>query len=105
MSDAWSVFNLNPSAGDEAIRRRYLELVREFPPERAPQRFAEIRKAYDELRDPVARVRRRLFMEDRPGDLDGLIDEFRKQTSAVRIPTAALLNLANEICPAEKTFP
>ena len=97
MSDAWSVLNLNPSASDEAIRRRYLELVREFPPERAPQRFAEIRKAYDELRDPVERVRRRLFMEDHPEDLDGLMDEFRKQTSTVRIPTSTLLNLANGI--------
>lgn len=97
MSDAWSALNLNPSASDEAIRRRYLELVREFPPERAPQRFAEIRKAYDELRDPVERVRRRLFMEDRPEDLDVLMDEFRKHTSTVRIPTSALLNLANGI--------
>lgn len=95
MSDAWSVLNLKPSASDEAIRRRYLELVREFPPERAPQRFAEIRAAYDELRDPVERVRRRLFIESRPADLDGLMDEFRKQTSTVRIPTSALLNLAN----------
>ena len=30
---------------DETIRRRYLELVREFPPERHPTRFAAIRAA------------------------------------------------------------
>ena len=95
MSNAWSVLNLNPSANDEAIRRRYLELVREFSPDRAPQRFAEIRKAYDELRNPIERVRRRLFMEAGGEDLDGLINEFRTQALDVRIPTSTLLNLAN----------
>ncbi|MEO1999409.1 MAG: J domain-containing protein [Planctomycetaceae bacterium] len=97
MNDAWSVLNLNPSASDEAIRRRYLQLVREFSPERAPERFAEIRKAYDDLRDPIERVRTKLFMEDGREDLDGLIDEFRQQASDVRIPTSTLLNLANAV--------
>jgi DnaJ-domain-containing protein 1 len=95
MSDAWSVLNLSPSSSDDVIRQRYLELVREFSPERAPQRFAEIRKAYDALRDPVERVRRRLFIEDCPDDFDCLLDEFREQTSTVRIPTSILLHLAN----------
>jgi len=95
MNDAWSVLNLNPSASDDAIRRRYLELVREFSPERNPERFSEIRKAYDELRDPVGRVRRQLFAEEGVGELDGLIGEFRQQASDVRIPTSTLLNLAS----------
>lgn len=95
MSDAWSVLSLNPSSSDDVIRQRYLALVREFSPERAPQQFAEIRKAYEALRDPVERVRRRLFMGDQPENTDCLMAEFREQTSAVRIPTSILLNLAN----------
>lgn len=94
MNDAWSVLNLNPSASDEAIRRRYLQLVREFSPESDPAKFTVIRKAYDELRNPVERVRRRLFADVNDEELDRLISEARRQASSVRIPTSTLLNLA-----------
>ncbi len=92
-NDAWSVLGLEPSVSDQAIRQRYLQLVREFSPEHAPQRFTEIRKAYDELRDPIERVRKRLFTASHSEQLDGLIAEYRQQASVSRIPTAALLNL------------
>ena len=35
---------------------RYLELVRQFPPDQAPERFAAVHAAYDALRDPARRL-------------------------------------------------
>ena len=40
MTDPYEVFGLPDDSDDEAIRRRYLELVRQYPPEHQPQRFA-----------------------------------------------------------------
>ena len=38
------------------IRRRYLALVRDFPPDRAPERFLEYRAAYEALSDERKRL-------------------------------------------------
>jgi curved DNA-binding protein CbpA len=40
---------LGVSADDAAIKQRYLALVRACPPDRAPDRFQEIRQAYEAL--------------------------------------------------------
>ena len=40
MNEPHQVLGVEPDADDETIRRRYLELVREFPPERNPEKFA-----------------------------------------------------------------
>ena len=51
MTDPYQVLELPPDSDDEAIRRRYPELVRRFSPERYPEKFAAIRTAYESLRD------------------------------------------------------
>ena len=52
MPTAHETLGVSNTASEAEIRSRYLQLVREFAPDRAPERFAEIRAAYDELRDP-----------------------------------------------------
>ena len=61
MTDPYAVLGLPPDSDDEAIRRRYLELVRQFSPEHHPEKFAAIRAAYEQLRDLNTRLRYRLF--------------------------------------------
>jgi curved DNA-binding protein CbpA len=61
MSDPYEILGLPRSADEAETRRRYLELVRQYPPDRDPSRFAEIRAAYDQLRDPVRRLESQLF--------------------------------------------
>src|SRR5438067_2529743 len=61
MTDPYAVLGLPPDSDDEAIRRRYLELVRQFSPEHHPERFAAVRAAYESLRDLNTRLRYRLF--------------------------------------------
>ena len=41
MRDPFTVLGVDENAGDAEIRRRYLALVRDFPPDRAPDRFRE----------------------------------------------------------------
>jgi DnaJ-class molecular chaperone len=84
-----------PSDADEAqIRNRYLELVREFPPDRAPERFAEIREAYDALRDPLPRAERRLFHFSSHDSMKQLQTDIRKHLAAAPLTMDVLLSLA-----------
>jgi len=93
MTDPYEVLGLSRDADEAAIRRRYLELVRQYSPEREPQRFAEIRSAYDHLRDPVVNLETRLFDHRSWHTLDALLAESQHDVRARRIPTQTLLSL------------
>src|SRR5262249_61973790 len=75
VNDPSSVLEVPTDADDDAIRRKYLELVRRFPPEQNPERFAAIRAAYEALKDVNTRVRHRLFERGRRETIDTLIEE------------------------------
>ena len=46
----FKVLKLNlETATKEEVKKQYLNLVREFPPEREPHKFREIREAYEKL--------------------------------------------------------
>jgi curved DNA-binding protein CbpA len=94
MTDPYDTLGLPAHAHDDAIRRRYLELVREFPPERAPERFAAVRTAYERLRDRDTRLKHRLFEVGRRGTLDGLIEEVACRTPRRRLTLSQLLAAA-----------
>lgn len=94
MADPYEILGVARGADDAEIRRCYLELVRQFPPERAPERFAAIRGAYDELRDPVTRLTSQLFDLADGDTLDSLQDEAKRRLRAARIPVESLLKLA-----------
>jgi curved DNA-binding protein CbpA len=67
---------------DEQVAARYRALVRAFPPDRAPERFGEIRRAYEALADRRSRVRARLeYMEEGAPSL--------RQGPPPRLPPAA----------------
>jgi curved DNA-binding protein CbpA len=93
MSDPYEVLGLPGDADDETIRRRYLELVRQFPPERAPDRFASIRQAYEALRDLNTRLRHRLFEAGHKESIETLIEEMTCRTSRRRVPLKTLLSV------------
>jgi DnaJ-class molecular chaperone len=56
MRDPFTVLGVDESAGDAEIRARYLALVRDFPPDRAPDRFQQYRAAYEALSDERKRL-------------------------------------------------
>ena len=94
MVDPYQILGLSQDASEDEIRQRYLALVREFSPERAPQRFAEIRNAYDQLRDPVVSLERRLFNVTASDTFDSILASEQKRVARQRIPTSVLLSLA-----------
>ena len=96
MTDPYEVLGLEPGCGETEMRRRYLELVRENPPDRQPERFAAIREAYDRLRDPQQRLHSRLFDLDTNDSLETILSDVRRRLRTKRIPLATLLGLAEQ---------
>lgn len=93
-SDPYEVLGLPCSAAEAEIRARYLQLVREFPPDRAPERFAVIRAAFDELRHPARRLNQQLFELRSRDSLEALAADLRARLRNARLSTEALLSLA-----------
>src|SRR5262245_50626606 len=91
MIDPYQVLGLPPEADDEAIRRRYLELVRQYPPEHHPEKFTEVRAAYEQMRDLTTRLRYRLFEAGKHESVDALIEEVTCRSPRRRLPLEALL--------------
>ena len=57
MINHYEILGLESNADARQIKRAYFDLVREFPPERFPEKFKEIRAAYDALSDEGNRAR------------------------------------------------
>src|SRR5262245_23719938 len=94
MSDPYAVLGLPADSDDAAIRQRYLELVRQFTPEHHPRRFAEIRAAYESLRDLDTRLRYRLFEAGKRETVDAIIEELTCRSSRRRVSLKQLLRVA-----------
>ena len=96
MNDPYEILGLTTDAVEAEIRRRYLELVRQYPPDRAPERFTAIHAAYEALRDPARRLQAQIFEFETTSDsLETLSDDLRHRLREARLPLAALLNLAD----------
>lgn len=93
MNDPHMELGLPADADDGTIRRRYLELVRQFSPEHHPERFAVIRAAYERLRDRNARVRYRLLEAGRKETIEAIVEEIACRSSRRRASLKTLLSV------------
>ena len=93
MSDPYQVLGLPADSDDDSIRRRYLELVKQFSPEKHPEKFAQVRQAYESLRDQTTRLRHRLFEAGRNESVDVLIEELSCRNLRRRLSLATLLSV------------
>jgi curved DNA-binding protein CbpA len=93
MDDPHVVLGLAADADDDTIRRRYLELVRQFSPEHHPEKFAAIRAAYERLRDRDTRVRYRLFEAGRKETIESIVEEIACRSSRRRVSLKTLLSV------------
>jgi curved DNA-binding protein CbpA len=93
MDDPYAVLGLPSDCDDDTIRRRYLELVRQFSPEHHPERFAAIRSAYERLRDLDTRLRYRLFEAGKRETIDALLEEIACRSRRRRLPLKSLLTV------------
>jgi len=88
MPDPYTLLGLPENADDKQIKAAYLELVKANPPERAPERFQEIRTAYETICNRKARLRYRLFEHHSPA-IDELVAHALSGTQRQR-PSAAM---------------
>lgn len=93
MTDPYQVLDLPSSADEAAIRQRYLQLVKQYPPDRAPEKFASIRAAYEALRDRDQRLSRQLFEVDHSIHLQTVVEEIACQAPRRRVSLAQLLTM------------
>jgi curved DNA-binding protein CbpA len=96
VTDPYAVLGLAADSDDDAIRRRYLELVRQFSPEHHPEKFAAVRQAYESLRDLNTRLRYRLFEAGKNESVDTLIEEVKCRSSRRRLNLEALLSIVKQ---------
>jgi curved DNA-binding protein CbpA len=61
MLSSYFILGLELNATDEEIRKRYLELIKQYTPEKDPDRFQDITNAYEQIKTPRARIRGKLF--------------------------------------------
>lgn len=73
-SDPRAVLGVGPEADDEQIRAAYLRKLREYPPDRCPSEFENVRDAYELLRDRRRRSQHTLFSCDPEAPLESLLD-------------------------------
>jgi curved DNA-binding protein CbpA len=96
MSDPYKILGLAPDASEAEIRRRYLDLVRANPPDRAPERFAALHAAYEALSNDAARLAERVFLLEPKHDSFELISaDLRDCLRDVRLEVQELLDLAD----------
>jgi curved DNA-binding protein CbpA len=93
MSNPYTILGVPPESDDEAIRRRYLELVKQFSPENHPEKFAAIRSAYESLRDLNTRLNYRLFEAGKDESVEALIEEIACRRVRRRLSLETLLSV------------
>ena len=72
MSDPYRRLGVPSTASDETIRAAYLAALRECPPERDPQRFEQVRAAYEAIAHERDRLAHALFDATAPTPEDVL---------------------------------
>ena len=80
MEDAYAILNLDSGASVDDIKAAYHRLVRRYPPEINPRRFARVKQAYEFLSSYERRMRHAA------GDLHEGLDLLFPKVKAVLLP-------------------
>ena len=93
-TDPFGVLGVPENATEQEIRKRYLELVKKYPPESAPEKFRQIHAAFQAAKDPLVIARRLLAQpEETTPDWQAVID--REQCDPPNLSVQLLLSLGN----------
>jgi curved DNA-binding protein CbpA len=72
--DPYWVLGISQDAVDEQIRAAYLAKLKQFPPDRSPVEFEQVRDAYELLRDRRGRAQHTLFSANPGARLESLLN-------------------------------
>lgn len=56
MENLYDILGINLEADEKEIKKAYVTMIRKYPPEKAPEEFKKIRKAFDVLINPNSRA-------------------------------------------------
>ncbi len=70
MKTPYTVLAIPETADDKAVKKAYLEAVRQNPPDRHPNQFRRIRRAYEQIATKKDRLRYELFDNTCPDRMD-----------------------------------
>jgi len=92
MAGPYDVLGVTFEDSDEAIRSRYLTLVREFPPERNAERFNQIRAAYEKVKTLQQRIEHLLYSDGKDDSVDDVMREVFSKLPRQRYTLAKLVD-------------
>src|SRR5262245_18313813 len=100
--ELYKTLELAPDASADEIRRAYYQMVRKYPPEKDPERFQQIRQAYETLSDEKAR-REYDALQEHGDEITGLysqavhlMEQGHWETAAARLKHVLLLSPGNQ---------
>ena len=91
----YQTLGLTPGCSESKLRERYLELVRQFPPESHPEQFANIHNAYEKVKNPLEMLPAILSPSQGDDSFDRVIQNVRENIRNRRLPTAVLLKMGS----------
>jgi hypothetical protein len=89
----FAILGVETGASEEEVRKRYLALVKKFPPETHAEKFREIHQAYESAKDPLILARQLLDPPAKMPEWNDLIAEQKKRPPA--LSAQMLLALGN----------
>ncbi|MFB3895940.1 MAG: tetratricopeptide repeat protein [bacterium] len=82
---AYQILQIPKEATEDEIKHAYIQLVKKHPPEIDPDKFIQVRKAYENLKDPIKRAREDLFTFNFVHDQFHFSDEVKQPFTLNRI--------------------
>jgi len=80
MEKIFNILGIGIDATDVEIKQAYYTKIKEFPPDRNPNKFMEISRAYGQLKDPVKRAKLKL---DTPQPCSKIIDVLGEEKTEI----------------------
>ncbi|MEN8216536.1 MAG: J domain-containing protein [Pseudomonadota bacterium] len=81
MKTPFDILGVPDDATDEVIKKAYLQRVRQYPPERAPEQFQKIRGAFEAIQTRDQRLKYQLFHHE-PPNLGALLERVLQTTTS-----------------------
>ena len=88
MKYPYTVLGLPENTADTEIRNSYLAKIKEFPPEKYPEKFQDIAEAYDMIKDELSRAKLSVFGMKHEGNnikLSQMLIESKKKRKKIGV--------------------
>jgi len=103
-ADPFTILGVSANADHAEVRARYLELVKQFPPEREPEKFREVRAAFEAVQDPQTIARQLVTPpSDDPPQWSAVLESQKRNPP--RLSPALILSLGNRAPPGSAPSP